>query len=88
MLPAEQQTVQVQLHVNVACNLRPKAHHEVHRDATLSLCQLHKELLACLCWHAAPVAGAGEESSSNVLALVGLAALVATWYTANIYFNM
>lgn len=35
-----------------------------------------------------PAAADDEESRSNVLALAGLAALVVTWYGANIYFNM
>lgn len=33
-------------------------------------------------------AGAGDESRSSVLALVGLGLLVATWYGANIFFNI
>jgi MYXO-CTERM domain-containing protein len=33
-------------------------------------------------------AGAGDESRSNALALAGLGMLIATWYLANIYFNM
>jgi hypothetical protein len=44
---------------------------------------LTRAVLACV-----PAAGAGDESRSSVLALVGLGLLVATWYGANIFFNM